>query len=87
MTTKITKIWAYKLVEIAAIENIGYQTAMRRKKNWDYIQIVSWTGDKKKQSCRYIPAETSKILKEAMFDRNLIEPPNTIKRIKKSITL
>lgn len=87
MTTKITKIWAYKLVEIAAIENIGYQTAMRRKKNWDYIQIISWTWDQKKQSCRYIPSETSKIIKEAMFDRNVIEPPATNKRIKKSVIL
>lgn len=77
-------IAGYKLIEIAKMEGLSYMWAVKRKAAWKYIQIITWTGDKKKPSKRYIPYEYSKYLREldrwAMRHPPII-PPDKVTRV------
>lgn len=53
------KIGAYKLKELAKIENVHYQTVLERKKRGVYVAVVTKSGKSAVESYRYLTLEAS----------------------------
>lgn len=53
------KIGAYKLKELAKIENVHYQTVLERKKRGVYVAVVTRSGKSGSESYRYMTLEAS----------------------------
>jgi hypothetical protein len=70
------KLEAFKLKELAKIENVHYQTVLERKKRGIYVAVVIRSGKSGKESYRYFPIEISNILR-ALLAANIKWPEIT----------
>lgn len=63
---KALRLGAFKLKEIARMEGIHYQTALYRAKKGAYVRVVIRTGESGKEAFRYLTAEGSKLVLDAL---------------------
>ena len=64
--SKPLRLGAFKLKELARLEGIHYQTALYRAKKGAYVRVVIRTGESGKEAFRYLTAEGSRILLDAL---------------------